>query len=266
MSEFHFSLLPLLYGSLVGLSLGFTGGGGAIVAIPLLIYGLDFQFTEATAISLAVVGATALYGALLQSRKGHVLWLVGGILGCGGIPTIPIGKWVGQEVSQRLLLFVFGLLMTFIGLKMILNGKLNGHSQNMARLSNANTWSQLSLPKIALLLFFGAIVGVLSGTFGIGGGFFLVPTLDLILRIPIEQATATSLVGIFIIAASGVVASADILASVDKNLALQFFLGSASGMTLGAFAKNFVPPRNLEILFGSFVLATAAFVLLHNIF
>ncbi len=265
MSELGISIAAILYGSLVGLSLGLTGGGGAVIAIPLLIYGLSFQYSEATAISLAVIGGTALYGALLQSRKGHVLWVIGGLLGLGGIPTVSAGKWISDHVSQSILLVFFALLMTFIGLKMILQHKNNHNGGEKVRLRNATTWRDLTWSQILLLLFFGGVVGVLSGTFGIGGGFFFVPTLDFILKIPIEQATATSLVGIFLIAVSGVVLNLDLFSSGETILAAQFFIGSACGMTIGSFTKELLSAKTLEVTFGAFVLALAAFVLYSNL-
>lgn len=265
MSDLGISFAALFYGSFVGLSLGLTGGGGAVIAIPLLIYGLHFPYAEATVISLAVIGGTSLYGALLQTYKGHVLWLIGAILGLGGIPTVKIGKWISDNTPQQLLLFLFALLMTFIGLKMIFQHKLNRNKGDKVRIHHKNAWEHLTPKRIAMLLFFGGIVGVLSGTFGIGGGFFFVPILDFVLKIPIEQATATSLVGIFLIAVSGVVLNLDLFTSEETVLALQFFIGSACGMTIGSFTKELLSARTLEIIFGSFVLALAVFVLYSNI-
>lgn len=256
-------MLALLYGSLVGLSLGLTGGGGAIIAIPLLVYGLNFEFNIAVIISLGIVGATALFGALLQSRNGNVLWIIGTILGFGGILTIPFGNWIGDVVPEQLLIFLFAILMIFIGCRMIFGNKF-GNSDASGTLEPSVTLNHKSLPSVKQgfwLLFCGGVVGVLSGTFGIGGGFFLVPAMDLVLRIPIEQATATSLVGIFLIASSGLLENVHNLASVDLTSVLPFFLGSAGGMMLGVGTKHFFTPRALEILFGTFVLSTAAYVL-----
>lgn len=253
-----------LYGSLVGLTLGLTGGGGAIIAVPLLLYGLHFGYLEATAVSLAVIGATAILGAFIQSRKGHVLWLIGAIMGLGGIPTIPLGKWIAVTVPEQILLLLFALIMTFIGLKMIFHHKFRKGSFKTLHLTNKNSHEHLTFRKVVLLLFFGALVGILSGAFGIGGGFFFVPTLDLVLGLSIGQATATSLVGIFLISVAGVIENRDILVSIDQAVSLQFFAGSAMGMIIGSYAKNLFPARALEIFFGCFVLATAAFVLFKN--
>lgn len=258
-------MLAVLYGSLVGLSLGLTGGGGAIIAVPLLIYGLSYEFSEATAISLAVVGATAIFGAILQSRKGHVLWLVGAILGCGGIPTVSLGKWIAANLPPSILLILFALLMTFIGFRMIFKAKRIEIGVNKIKMTNGDSWNHLTFRKIAQLLFFGGVVGILSGSFGIGGGFFLIPTLDLILGIPMIQATATSLVGIFLISVAGAIENREVLYSANKALSLQFFAGSALGMVLGTYAKSLFPSRKLEILFGCFVLLMAAFVLFQNL-
>ncbi|MFY8216203.1 MAG: TSUP family transporter, partial [Chthoniobacterales bacterium] len=79
----------LLFGAIVGLSLGLTGGGGSIFAVPLLVYGLSMDFRRAVALSLAVVGLTALYGAVVQARQGRVLWGAGIVLGIGGVLSAP---------------------------------------------------------------------------------------------------------------------------------------------------------------------------------
>ncbi|GEM_PF-2379422 len=85
--------LTLAFGMIVGLSLGLMGGGGLIFAVPLLVFGLGLEFRHAVTLSLAVVGITALYDAILQPRRGHVLWGAGAVLGAGGVVAAPIGAW-----------------------------------------------------------------------------------------------------------------------------------------------------------------------------
>ena len=100
---------------IVGLSLGLTGGGGSIFAVPLLVYGLGLDFRSSVALSLAVVGLTSAYGAALQARQGHVLWGAGAVLGLGGVLAAPLGAWIGAQMPQRLSLLLFAALMVFIG-------------------------------------------------------------------------------------------------------------------------------------------------------
>ena len=112
--------MALVYGVIVGLSLGLTGGGGSIFAVPLLLYGLGLDFRRAVAVSLAVVGLTALYGAVLQARRGHVLWGAGAVLGLGGVMAAPLGGWIGARLPAQLSLLLFAALMIFIGERMLL--------------------------------------------------------------------------------------------------------------------------------------------------
>jgi uncharacterized protein len=106
---------------------------------------------------------------------------------------------------------------------------------------------------------------VLSGIFGVGGGFLVVPALMVVTGIGIEQALATSLVGIFLIAGSGFAANAHQLAAGDAGLGLLFLLGSGAGMTLGAALKTSIPAVWLKRIFGLTVLGVAAYVIVRNL-
>lgn len=258
-------LLSALLGSLVGLSLGLTGGGGVVVALPLLIYGLHFNYHQATVFSLIVVGATALFGALVQTGKGQVQWLIGLLLGCGGIPTISIGKWVSSKVDSHLLMLLFTLLMGLVAFRMLFRGHSTTPPLTDQNKDSSEERTPLSSGRILILLLCGGIVGVLSGTFGIGGGFFLVPALDFFLKLPIKQAMATSLVGIFIIAASGFANNFEVIGTIDPWIGSLFFLGSIGGIVLGSRVKEFISERALEKIFGVYILGMTFFVLFKNI-
>ena len=256
-----------LYGAVVGLSLGLTGGGGSIFAVPLLVYGLGLDFRRAVAVSLAVVGLTALYGAVLQARRGHVLWGAGAVLGLGGIAAAPLGAWLGARLPAQVALLLFAALMVFIGVRMLLRKETAGDVPLswMSCERRPDGRPRFSLPCAGKLMAAGALTGMLSGIFGVGGGFLVVPALLVVTCVSIERALATSLVGIFLISASGFAANAGQLDPADWTLAGRFLVGSAVGMTAGAWLKTFIPARSLQRIFGLSVLGTAIYVVLRNL-
>lgn len=257
--------LALLYGAIVGLSLGLTGGGGSIFAVPLLVYGLGLDFRSAVALSLAIVGLTAAYGAILQARRGHVLWGAGIVLGFGGIAAAPLGAWTGAQMPQRLSLLLFAALMIFIGVRMLRQreGEIAASWIRCRRAPDGRP--HFSFPCAGKLFAAGVFSGILSGIFGVGGGFLIVPALILVACISIESALATSLVGIVLIAASGFAANASHLSSGDGVLAAWFFAGSALGMTAGVWAKSLLPSRSLNLIFGVSVIGVALYVVARNL-
>jgi uncharacterized protein len=260
-------ILPLLYGGIVGLSLGLTGGGGSIFAVPLLVYGLEAGMRRAVALSLAVVGLTSLYGALLQARSGLVVWGAGLVLGVGGIIGAPFGARLGALLPEQLALLLFAGLMLLIGWRILqpTEGALEVPLPWVSCARSAEGKPHFNLACAAKLLAFGALTGVLSGIFGVGGGFLVVPALMVVTGIGIEQALATSLVGIFLIAGSGFAANANQLAAGDAELGLLFLLGSGAGMTLGAALKTSIPAVWLKRIFGLTVLGVAAYVIVKNL-
>ena len=257
-------MLALLFGALVGLSLGLTGGGGSIFAVPLLVYGLSLDFRKAVTLSLLIVGSTALYGALLQARDRKVSWRAGAVVGLGGVVSAPLGALIGAHTPERLSLLLFALIMTAVGVQM-LRGRTTAGLAALACQRSATGELHFSLLCAAKLFLAGVVTGVLSGIFGVGGGFLLVPALLIVAALPVERAMATSLVAIFLISVSGFFAHAEHLSVDDIQPALVFVLGSALGMTLGAKTKAHLPSTTLRRLFGVLVLITAAFVVFRNI-
>lgn len=257
-------LLAALYGSCVGLALGLTGGGGSIVAVPLLVYGLHFEFRQAVALSLAIVGLTALYGALLQRARGHVAWSHGITLGIGGIFAVPLGVRIGEHLSDRASLLLFALLMMYIAGRMLLSRR-HLRAPAWLRCGEPGQINSLCPSCIVKLLVAGGITGILSGLFGVGGGFLLIPTLMAVAQLSIEYAMATSLVSIVIISATGLVSNANQLTSVSLIIPTIFLVGSGLGMQLGIRVKKSCSPERLQLIFGIAVVAMAVFVLFKNI-
>lgn len=254
-------MLAIILGSLVGLSLGLTGGGGSIFAVPLLVYGLQLDFRQAVALSLAIVGATALFGAVLQARTGLVLWGAGAVLGLGGILTAPLGAYVGRRLPDDLSILMFAGLMAFIGAKM-LSGRNDLTASTFVCPKNARGQLTFSWTCALKLLATGMAAGILSGIFGVGGGFLIVPALLLVTGISIERAMGTSLVSIALISLSGFASNISSLSTDTLAVAWTFFGGALLGMTAGTMIKSYLSAKILRKIFGAMILATAVAVVI----
>ena len=110
--------LSLAYGLIVGFSLGLTGGGGSIFAVPLLVYGLAVRTREAIGVSLAAVGATALVGGLRRLARGEVEVRTGLLFAAAGMLGAPAGSWLGRRVPEGVLMLLFAVLMVLVAVRM----------------------------------------------------------------------------------------------------------------------------------------------------
>ena len=253
--------LAILFGSAVGLSLGLTGGGGSILAVPLLVYGLGLDLRAAVALSLAVVGLTALFGAVLQARSGMVVWRAGAVLGAGGIVAAPAGAKLGAVLPDDLVLVLFAVLMVYVGIRMARGSSARDIPVgrfSCPRDSSGNPEPSLSC--IAKMAGAGAVAGILSGFFGVGGGFLLVPALVWVGSVRMERALATSLVAIALISVSGFAANKGAAGDLSLSLAALFTVGSVVGMVAGARFKRHLSPVVLGRLFAAVAIGAGIYV------
>ena len=253
----------LIFGIVVGLSLGLTGGGGSIFAVPLLIYGLGLPLRDAVTVSLAVVGTTAIFGAVLQSRHpGLVLWGAGAMLGLGGILGAPLGAKIGAALPDALALVLFSLLMMIIGARMLRSASPAEIPLSWAACARGEHGLPRFTPTCGgKLVAAGAVTGILSGIFGVGGGFLVVPALMFVTGISIERALATSLVGIALISAAAFVANLLIEPrALPASLAWFFLAGALGGMVAGSRVKHHLPATILRRIFGVSVLVLAVVI------
>lgn len=259
--------LAVAFGVAVGLSLGLTGGGGSILAVPLLVYGLGLDLRAAVAISLAVVGLTSLFGAVLQARSGQVLWRAGAILGAGGIIAAPLGARIGALMPDDLVLVLFAILMAVVGARMALGSR--ERELPLGRFACPRDERGMPSPTLACVLKLGgagALTGILSGIFGVGGGFLLVPALVWVGSAPIEHALATSLVAIALISVSGFIANLGAAETVSVLLVVLFAGGAAGGMLAGARLKRYLSSLVLGRVFALVAIGAGVYVLLQVIF
>jgi uncharacterized membrane protein YfcA len=186
----------LVLGLVVGALLGMVGGGGSILAVPALVYGVGLPLSEAIPTSLIVVGAASAVAVLPRLRRG-VNWRLAAIVGAAGVATAYLGTMVNRLLDQRILLVGFAVIMVVAGVRMFLKTKSAG---GPCALPDGGINWRSCLPRA---LATGAVVGFLTGLLGVGGGFLIVPALTLILGLPMSVTVGTSLVIIVINSIAG---------------------------------------------------------------
>lgn len=256
----------LAIGIVIGLVLGLTGAGGSVFAVPLLMLLGQMPMSEATGISLGAVAASTLYGSYRNWRGGQILWLPGLILAAVGAASAPIGQWLSLQLPELWLLLGFNLLAAIIALRMWLSAARNPQSASVVRagnfsdtprpgmLCNLSKTGQFQLrPRCtAGLIIGGLIVGLLSGLFGVGGGFLIVPLLLALSPISMAQAVSTSLVIIALVSSSGFISHIALSGALDKNTWTPLVLvagGGIAGMIAGQLISHKIANASLQKIF-----------------
>ncbi len=264
-------------GALIGLSLGALGGGGSILAVPVLVYALGQSPAQATTGSLVIVGVTALIGAITAYRADNVLLGRGVTFGLLAIGGAAAGAKASALVSEPVLLAAFAVLMLVVGGVMAAR-EVCAHRAVGERESDPDTGvrsarrHQLDDPIIALsptfacqcpralkVLITATIVGLLTGFLGVGGGFLVVPALLLALALPMEYAAGTSLVVITLTSAAALAVRTGVGSAPDWALVVVLTAVSAIGGFLGAKLADRVDTNRLTAAFTVFVLAVAVY-------
>ena len=248
--------LSLLFGGLIGLSLGSLGAGGAILVLPALIYGLSVDPKKAVVSGLIIVGFTSLYSALLHWRMGHVRLITACIFAVTGALGAFQGARLSRSVSDVILLVCLAMVMAVAGLMML---RSTHREESVTSNTSLPTWRLF-----IMVLISGYVVGLLTGFLSIGGGFLIVPALILFAKIPIKHAVGTSLVVISINCASGLLAHHP--DHIDWNLILPFLVGS---FVVSLFASRLArrsASRTLKKTFAYFILAISSLILLSNLY
>ena len=255
-------LIALLSGLVVGGSLGLTGGGGSIFAVPLLVYALGFTPAAAISVSLAMVGLMAGFGAALRLGKAEIDWRAGLVFAAAGMVWAPVGGWLGRQVPPALLLSGFALLMLFVGLRLWRRRSGEGPAPGPCVTTGGG---RPGFGCYARLLAAGTAAGLLSGLFGVGGGFIIVPALLYVTGMSLHRAIATSLLVIFLISVAGVTSSVLHGALWPWRVAAGFVAGGLAGMTGGSAIRNRLPARQLQKVFAIAMWFVAAFMLAKNL-
>lgn len=267
------SPLTLLFGALVGFSLGLTGGGGAIFAVPLLVYGLGVPAREAVGVSLLTVGTTALVGFVQRARKGLVEFPTGLLFALAGMLCAPVGALLADRLPEAVLLGLFAMLMLVIAVRMWRKAADSTFSMPIITEDDAGPTCRrdpqgklrLTSQCAMLLGLIGLGAGVLSGLFGVGGGFIIVPALVMFSGMGMQRAIGTSLLVITLISASGT--ASHLLAGKDLTLATAglFTLGSVAGLFVSSSLAQRLAGPTLQKVFAAAIVAVALFVMVRTL-
>ncbi len=243
-------LLALPFGVAVGLSLGLVGAGGSLLTVPVLVYVLGEGAQAATTSSLLIVGLTAAAGAAGHARRGTVHWRVALALGLAAALGTVGGTVLNRHVDEQAILFAFGFLMLFAAYALA-RGRPESPRPSVRGFS----------PQVAVA---GLAVGVLTGFFGVGGGFVVVPVLVLALGLPIGAAVGTSLA---VIALASAAALAGHLATggVDWAVTAAFTGAAVVGVLAGSRLSGRVPPRALARVLAAVVSAIGLFLIAKSV-
>jgi uncharacterized membrane protein YfcA len=241
--------LALLGAALIGLSLGLTGAGGSIITLPVLVYLAGVAPKEAVGLSLFIVGAAALVGALQRLRGGGIHFKASLMFALSGMVGAADGAMLTPLVSGRVLMIVFAVLMLVVAANMLL-----GKQEELSPAAECK-------PLRCLLA--GLAVGVLTGFIGVGGGFLLVPALVKFAKLPLRQAVGTSLAVIAFNSAAGFISHFG-EARPRWLLAFVFAVLAAVGVLAGTTLAKRLPVARLRQGFAVMVILTGAFVLWQN--
>ncbi len=239
-------LIVALLASLIGLSLGLLGGGGSILAVPVLAYGADLTAKEAIATSLVVVGITSLFALISHARRGNVEWRTGAIFSATAMAGAYLGGLAAGWFSGTTLLLLFAAMMVVTSLAMF-RGR-----------GDLQPDSDMPLP-VLLVVAEGLAVGAVTGLVGAGGGFLVVPALVLLGGMEMHKAVGTSLM---VIALKSFAAFAGHAAhvSIDIEITLWVTVAAVAGSVVGAASAKHVSAEALRKVFAGFVLVMAGYV------
>jgi uncharacterized protein len=248
----------------IGISLGLIGGGGSILAVPILVYVMGVSAKVAIAMSLFIVGIVSLVGIIPHWMQGNVNFKVASVF----TPIAMLGAYLGARltalpiITDTLQLICFGVVMVGASFLMIRkSGPKNASSYAVEpdnrETNTAHRYKWLAIPAE------GLGVGLLTGFVGVGGGFLIIPTLVLFGNIPMKEAIGTSLLIIAANSAAGFLGYVGQV-EVDWVLITSFTVFAIIGTLIGSSLTQFISAKHLQKGFGYFVLVIGVFVLIQR--
>ena len=252
----------LVIGLLVGIVVGSLGAGGGILSVPILVYILGQDPHQATGLSLIIVGLTAAVSLTTRARSGNVAWREGALFALAGLVGTWVGSALGPLVSARALMLSFCALLAAVAVFMVRSQLHPSASSSSDEAGDANvnkgSWTLATVCQVIAL---ATLTGFLTGFFGVGGGFAIVPALHLALRYPMKRASATSLLVMVITAAFGlasrtIAGTLTITAEAGVMIAL-FTAASMGGGIVGARLTKRMSNRVLGFVFAALLVCVA---------
>lgn len=252
---------------LIGLILGLIGGGGSILTVPILVYLLDISPVLATAYSLFIVGITSLIGAVQYMRRGMVSYKTGFVFATPALSAVFLTrKFIVPAIPEKLfsigdfsltkdifVMLLFAVLMLMASTSMIKKRK------------DENVAGEQKKFKFTVLTFEGFVVGILTGMVGAGGGFLIIPSLVVLVKLPMHFAVGTSLLIIATNSLIGFLGDVSGPYSIDWIFLLTFSIFAIAGIFCGSYLAHKISGHRLRPAFGWFVLVTGTFILIKEI-
>lgn len=250
-------LISLGLGLVVGVVLALTGAGGGILAVPLLVFGMQMGVAQAGPIGLLAVGMAAALGAVLGLKAGIVRYRAAVLISATGMLLSPAGLWLAHRIDNRWLSVLFALVLLFVAFKTFQRARgKQGVRHEAADLeqpcmrdsgTGRFVWTARCARSLALS---GTLAGLLSGLLGVGGGFVMVPALQRYTNLDMQSTVATSLAVIALVSVTGVASSA-LAGSMTWPVALPFAAGALAGMLGGRIVSDRLAGPQLQIGFAA---------------
>ncbi len=248
----------------IGLVMGALGGGGAMLAVPILVFIFGIKPELATAYSLFIVGSTALVSTIPNTYKGLVAFREGLIF---AIPSLVVSyamRWlvkalpaVWMHIGAFELTKDVAIMIGFVAVMIPVGWTMVRKSGSSLRPNKVH-----GDPQVALVIGQGAATGLVTGFVGAGGGFLIVPALSLLVGLPIRKAIATSLMIIALNALGSFVADIQAAREIDWKFLLSFTALTIVGILVGGKIAEKLPAKKLSVGFGYFIFLMAALILI----
>lgn len=260
----------LWLGLCIGASLGLTGAGGGILAVPALMFGLHMSLAQAAPVALIAVGAASAVGAIQGLRSGLVRYKAALLMAITGAITAPLGLALARQIPASWLSLGFAAVMMLVAVRMARQSR--PASAALAPAADRTKACRLSAETgrfiwtgrtAATLGSIGAVAGICTGMLGVGGGFIIVPALTYFSNARMHNIVSTSLMVIALVSAVTVGSAA--MRGLSLTDAQWLFIAAATvGMMLGRMAAPLVPQPVLQRVFASVCVAVAGVLILRT--
>jgi len=238
-------LISMLLGAIVGLVLALTGAGGAILAVPLLVYGLDLSLAESAPIALIAVFLASTIGALQGLFKGIVRYKTAALIALFGILFAPVGVFIAQNISQVFLNISFACVLIFVAYQVWQNATQpeflkQEKSPPACTINPVNSKLFWRASCTTRLMATGSVAGLLSGLLGVGGGFVIVPSLNKVSNFDAQTIIATTLASVALISLSSLASHLHQL-QFKWQIAIPFVLSTTFAMLMLSVWREKIP-------------------------
>ena len=266
---FDAQFISIVLGLIVGFILALSGAGGGIFAIPLLVFGLHLNLTQAAPIALLAVMSAASVGAIQGLNKGIVRYKTALLMAAFGIAFAPLGVWLAKHAPTQYLSLMFALILVYIATRMWHRdfNKVYDNANNPPPACALNLatsklfWTAHCTKRLVVT---GSAAGLLSGLLGVGGGFVIVPSLRKVSNFDTQTIIATSLAVIALVSA-GSVATYLLHGDINWNIAVPFVVSTMLSMFVFRLFSHKIPSKISQRSFAVLAVLAALLMLIKSI-